>query len=296
MKTKNSLQTGLLLVFLSMFTGASFAQEHAHALASISYDFIHVTDTNHREHPRKESMILYMAEVGSVYKSRTLALKLAEMQKEMGEEFTSRNAKKQVFFNAPNVSSSELFLFPQKQEIAMVDKIGPTDYLISEVYPMINWKIKNQTRTIGGYNCQQAVGEFGGRTYIAWFTEEIPLPFGPWKLHGLPGLILQASDTSGEVQFNYAGFKKEQEQLFSIVLPAGAQRTTMDDFNKAKAAFEKNPLSNMRNMAPANANTKIVLKDQSGRQLSGDEARAMIESRAQEKKKQINNPLELDKK
>lgn len=296
MKTIFFLKRSLLLVTIIGFTCSTFAQEKDHALASIEYEFVHVTDTTRRENPRKERMILYLGKSMSLYKSKTLALKLAEIKKEMGEEFNEGNKKRHLSFNAPNIATSELFLSPQQQQMRLVDKIGPTEYLIPEDYPMIQWTINSQTKVIGGYNCQQATGDFGGRTYLAWFTAEIPFPYGPWKLHGLPGLILQASDATNDVQFNYAGFKKELNDTITIALPKEAQQTTWKDFTKAKIAFEKNLMFNHKALASPNANTKIVLKDQSGRQLSEDEFSAMRESRANEKKNKPNNPLELDKK
>lgn len=65
----------------------------------------------------------------------------------------------------------------------------------------IKWKITNEKKKIGEFECQKAIGEFRGRTYNAWFTLEIPLPFGPWKLNGLPGLILEAYDDADYIYF-----------------------------------------------------------------------------------------------
>ena len=48
--------------------------------------------------------------------------------------------------------------------------------------------------TFMGYDCRKATVDFAGRTYTAWFTPEIPLPFGPYKFGGLPGLILKIED------------------------------------------------------------------------------------------------------
>jgi GLPGLI family protein len=77
---------------------------------------------------------------------------------------------------------------------AKTDKLFES-YLYEDTWIKIDWKIQEDIMKIGNFNCKKAIGVYRGRTYIAWFTEEIPLPYGPWKLFGLPGLILQAEDT-----------------------------------------------------------------------------------------------------
>lgn len=72
-------------------------------------------------------------------------------------------------------------------------------YYVKEKRQKINWKLENETKKIGSYTCNKAVCQFRGRTYIAWYTNEIPVSFGPWKLQGLPGLILEAYTPNGEV-------------------------------------------------------------------------------------------------
>jgi hypothetical protein len=41
--------------------------------------------------------------------------------------------------------------------------------------------------------CKKATTNFRGRYWEAWYTEEIPIGQGPWKLCGLPGMILKAN-------------------------------------------------------------------------------------------------------
>lgn len=65
----------------------------------------------------------------------------------------------------------------------------------------ISWVVSSESKKIGSYKCRKAVTKFRGRSYQAWFTEEIPIPAGPWKFVGLPGLILQLYDDSGQVAF-----------------------------------------------------------------------------------------------
>ena len=52
---------------------------------------------------------------------------------------------------------------------------------------------------------------FKGRTWTAWFTADIPLDNGPWKLCGLPGLILRAYDSKQQYIFDCVGMKQAEE-------------------------------------------------------------------------------------
>lgn len=73
--------------------------------------------------------------------------------------------------------------------------------MLKEQLPKINWKITDEFKDIGEYKCQKATGYFRGRTYTTWFTQQIPIPFGPWKLQGLPGLIIEVKDAKKEIYF-----------------------------------------------------------------------------------------------
>ena len=66
-------------------------------------------------------------------------------------------------------------------------------YLIEEDFPVIDWTIcEDSTMQVLGYDCHKATAKFRGRTWTVWYAEDIPLNIGPWKLGGLPGLILKA--------------------------------------------------------------------------------------------------------
>jgi GLPGLI family protein len=70
---------------------------------------------------------------------------------------------------------------------------------IAEKRPVIDWKLENETKKIGSFTAHKATGYFRGRNYTAWYILEIPVPYGPWKLQGLPGLILEAYDERKEM-------------------------------------------------------------------------------------------------
>ena len=64
-----------------------------------------------------------------------------------------------------------------------------------------DWQLHDATKEISSFVCNRATTDFGGRSYEAWYTLDIPTNIGPWKLHGLPGVIVSVEDTNKEVSF-----------------------------------------------------------------------------------------------
>ena len=75
----------------------------------------------------------------------------------------------------------------------------------SEPIPALQWKIEGKDSVIAGYHCRAATTSLRGRRWRAWFTLDIPVSDGPWKLCGLPGLILRATDEQGYFDFDCTG-------------------------------------------------------------------------------------------
>lgn len=51
---------------------------------------------------------------------------------------------------------------------------------------------------------------FRGRSYVAWFTMDIPIENGPWKFAGLPGLILKVYDDKKLYDFECVKIEKNK--------------------------------------------------------------------------------------
>lgn len=82
-----------------------------------------------------------------------------------------------------------------KEFVVRIPEVKPfPPTIITDNWIDIDWKIKNSFKTLLGYKLQKAVGTFRGRTWTVWFAVDIPYPFGPFSLHGLPGVILEAKD------------------------------------------------------------------------------------------------------
>jgi GLPGLI family protein len=88
-----------------------------------------------------------------------------------------------------------------KKEVLFFDDIMRNKFLVKDTYPDPEWKITDETKTVAGLSCIKASATFRGREWTAWFSPEIPLAFGPWKLQGLPGIILEAYDSTNKYTF-----------------------------------------------------------------------------------------------
>lgn len=101
-------------------------------------------------------------------------------------------------------------------------------YIVEEKINNIKWNITQEFKTISGFKAQKAEGLFRGRRYIAWFTNEIPIKYGPWKLNGLPGLILNVIDDKNEVMF----YAKSIKVPFNSDSVSINEFTFSDDYDK----------------------------------------------------------------
>lgn len=97
---------------------------------------------------------------------------------------------------------------PDESLIRFKGNIGTFDFFYEEPIPEINWTFCDGDTTIVGYACKKAVAEHRGRTWTAWYALDLPYDNGPWKLQGLPGLILYAKESKGEFAFECKGIEK----------------------------------------------------------------------------------------
>ena len=109
-----------------------------------------------------------------------------------------------------------------------------------EPFTELNWSVSDSTKTILGYECIMAETDYHGRHWTAWFSPEIPLPDGPWKLCGLPGLILEASESTGQHSFTATGIENCDQVIYPIYLPNRYDKMKRIDMLKAYAEYRKN--------------------------------------------------------
>lgn len=75
-------------------------------------------------------------------------------------------------------------------------------YLVNDTLGSPEWELLDSVKMIHDYTCKLAKTNYRGRVYFAWYSEAIPQPYGPWKLIGLPGFILDAYTPDRSITFS----------------------------------------------------------------------------------------------
>ena len=129
----------------------------------------------------------------------------------------------------------------EKSSVVAVEPIYPYRYETHEPMAKVDWTLTEDTLTISGLPCHRATGKLYGKRWTAWYTEEMPSSAGPWKLRGLPGLIVKAEDSEGIHCFELYGTKNEVRGIGTLDHPE-LQKLS----RKKLMEFKKKTLGNAR--------------------------------------------------
>lgn len=102
--------------------------------------------------------------------------------------------QEEYYSNFPNMGQLTLFTAFLKVPC------GPW-YYYSEPMETIEWESEDGDSIVCGYSCHCSSTTFRGVKWRVWYTLDIPMQEGPWKLRGLPGLIMKATDNRGDFDF-----------------------------------------------------------------------------------------------
>ena len=191
-----------LVSIICLLSLAVKAQNAEHIKATVFYKLTHAYDTTDAKKINVEDFYLQLGANSWNYKSYTKFLR---------DSAVFADSKKAGHFVPPLAknkgTTEEIYIRPSQNKLYFRPNNLIGNYLLSQELPVLNWKLENQKKKIGTYICQRASCTFNGRSYIAWFTNELPFKAGPWKLQGLPGLILEAYDSTGRIKFDFVGFR-----------------------------------------------------------------------------------------
>ena len=188
------------------------------------YRYIYTFDTLKNE-LRDDLLILQIGkEVSKCYSYYTFQCdslrRTPDGAKVWSELFRRAIEKDGIYGDFPHVRMSTYVYknYPTGQ-MAITDRISLQDYCYVDSLHTQTWTMGDSTREVLGYTCQQAMADFRGRRWTAWFATDIPISDGPWKLGGLPGLILEAYDEGQQHVFTAVGLERVKDELIIFNRP-----------------------------------------------------------------------------
>ena len=188
------------------------------------YRYVYTFDTLKNE-LRDDLLILQIGkEVSKCYSYYTFQCdslrRTPDGAKVWSELFRRAIEKDGIYGDFPHVRMSTYVYknYPTGQ-MTITDRISLQDYCYVDSLHTQTWTMGDSTREVLGYTCQQATADFRGRRWTAWFATDIPVSDGPWKLGGLPGLILEAYDEWQQHVFTAVGLERVKDELIIFNRP-----------------------------------------------------------------------------
>lgn len=275
------MKTLLLLLLCTGATVASRAQKADKLLIRTYYIKHQKGDTLTNGNQRTETMVLFLGKNASLFTSLDkIKHEVSEDQKFRAKIMATTTNKPTAFIidSTPtaHMSKTDYFYFVKENLLVTKEVIALQSYLISEPAATIPWKITADTLSFSGIKCQKATAKLEDQLWTVWFASSYPFPVGPWKLNGLPGLIIEAYDENRKMYYQFAGIENATvgdiqrtsdvtkkpnadpdtynpvDQLIGrdvaaayfeqvIKLPPSAIKTSRPQFEKLLEAFKKDP-------------------------------------------------------
>lgn len=178
-----------------------------------------------------------------------------------------------IYYNEKEVLNDSILTISNESSTMFSDKIKKRypEYSINQITRLFkdnylvnderiqNWKILDDKDKILNYNVQKAELNFMGRKWIAWFTTEIPIQDGPYKFHGLPGLILKIEDSEKTHIFELVGIKNNfYERNFDS---KGFIRINYSKYKKLYKEYRQNPTKKLMGVEISNTQDGINSND-----------------------------------
>ena len=169
--------------------------------------------------------------------------------------------------------------YPTTGKTSLLEKFGMDRFVCTEDYAAPLWQpVADSSAVILGYRCSLAVTTYKGRTWYAWYAEDIPLDAGPWKLGGLPGLILRAYDSQRHYVFDATGMEEAAPHTPIYYKGGKYEPVSRKQLEGIRRRYFADPVGYVTN----NPKITVTIRDKQGNELPGE-------------KNVPYNPIEVDK-
>jgi len=252
------------------------------------YEYKFIPDSTNVEDMKTEMMFLDTSKDGSKYYSYTVfnsdSLMKVDLEKQLAAT-GSINVRSDMQKGSVRYSVTKTY---PDYKTNLHRRLSMDAYSISDDRK-INWKISSDKEKIGEWNAQKAEADFAGRHWIAWFSTEIPIQDGPYKFHGLPGLIIKIEDKTGSHKLELRGIKNIQGDLNINVFEAKEIAVNSKQFQKVIKEYENDPTKGIKQMQMGGATIVMTGKDGTTSKVAKEQ-----EDRLKNQIKKDNNRIELD--
>ncbi|MGA9212277.1 GLPGLI family protein [Kaistella sp.] len=280
----------LFLVFVSMLGNAQNQR--------FSYIYHFVPDSTNQADIKSEMMILEVLPKFSKFYSETVfksdSIAKVNLEKEVlaTGSMNVKSSMRNGFFRHVIIKESPDF------KTFLMTRIGQTKLKVADDRKM-NWKVLAEKQKIGEFNVQKAETEMYGRKWTAWFTTEIPIQEGPYKFHGLPGLIVKIEDETKSHSFSLSSIKNlNPEEIKNIDPNKNFVFDSSDYLNMNLSGYKKFYLDSRndpnKSVRSALGQTEIAKVNIDGKMVDMNEFLRNREKQQMEKNAKDNNLLELD--
>lgn len=262
-----------------------------------SYEYQFVKDTLNTQEISKELMNLDISKDGSSFYSRDVQVSDSVMNAYFEKQIKTSGAMnvdtKMMSQRKGSVRYKILKKYADFKTTASIN-IGIDSYQVSDDRKMV-WTILPDQQKIGEFNAQKATTDFAGRKWVAWFSAELPFQDGPYKFHGLPGLIVKLEDLTKTHQFELIGTSKFTPTTEKVSEFTGKKKEIEISQNQYRKIFleDRNDPAKVIKQAIANG-AVFQLTDQNGNSISTAEMIKNKEQGAKAKNAKDNNIIELD--
>lgn len=264
------------------------------------YQYSYAIDSLHKDSIQTELMLLDVTPEGSKYYSKA---------KHDSDSIVQASLKKQISrgsFSSIKIEKSykgEINYSVEKQypqyKVYLLTRVGQ-DFKVLDARPM-QWKILPEQKKIGQWNTQKASLDFAGRHWIAWFTTDIPLPEGPYKFHGLPGLIVKISSQDNTHSMELKGVidlppqvVSEEEGGSNVFFARKPLEISQKQFAKQVEKYRKDPAAGLRQMLKGSSSGNVVVvASMDGKKLNTADMLRKVEERKKKEMQRKNNKIEL---
>lgn len=106
------------------------------------------------------------------------------------------------------------------------------DFLVSGGAFRQAWRITSEMSTYQGYMTLKATTTVDSTEVEAWFSPQIPAPFGPDAYGGLPGMILVLTENGGKTTYVAREITLEPIAQDALIAPTRGQAVTQEAYDE----------------------------------------------------------------